>query len=197
MSINGVNFIIVHIISQAVLERRNYTVKQKEREPNFKPEYLVTQAELSIGFIPIERSFLCPSIELFWNSLIAYAKKKILKYFIALWKWNAADTWKFAKLYDSTETFLQCVRLVKWRSWSHAKQVRAEKLLGFIIQIQAQYLNVTGIGDLSETVRVILDKVVQEISQEIQSSSTPVVVCEWDGKMRLNTTFLNNNLSFT
>ena len=83
-SINGVNFIIVHIISQAVLERRNYTVTQKEREPIFKPEYLVTQAELSIGFIPIERSFLRPSIELFWNSLIAYAKKKILKYFIAL-----------------------------------------------------------------------------------------------------------------
>ena len=102
----------------------------------------MTQAELSIGFIPIERAF--------WNSLIAYAKKKILKYFIALWKWNAAE-----------------------------------------------YLNVTGIGDLSETVRVILDKVVQEISQEIQSSSTPVAVCEWDGKMRLNTTFLNNNLSFT
>ena len=66
--------------------------------------------------------------------------------------------------------------------WSNddleAMQVRAEKLLGFIIQIQAQYLNVTGIGDLSETVRVILDKVVQEISQEIQSSSTPVAVCE-------------------
>ena len=59
-----------------------------------------------------------------------------------------------------------------------AMQVRAEKLLGFIIQIQAQYLNVTGIGDLSETVRVILDKVVQEISQETQSSSTSVVVCE-------------------
>ena len=37
----------------------------------------MTQAELSIGFIPIERSFLRPSIELFWNSLIAYAKKKI------------------------------------------------------------------------------------------------------------------------
>ena len=75
MSINGVNFIIVHIISQAVLERRNYTVTQKEREPNFKPEYLVTHPELSIGFIPMERSFLCPSIELFWNSLITYAKK--------------------------------------------------------------------------------------------------------------------------
>ena len=57
---------------------------QKERDPNFKTEYFVTQAELSIGFIPIERSFLRPSIELFWNSLIAYAKKKILKYFIAL-----------------------------------------------------------------------------------------------------------------
>ena len=75
MSINGVNFIIVHIISQAVLERRNYTVTQKEPEPNFKPEYLVTHPELSIGFIPMERSFLCPSIELFWNSLITYAKK--------------------------------------------------------------------------------------------------------------------------
>ena len=60
-SINRVNFVIVHIFSQAVLERSNYRVTQKDRNPNFKPEYLVTQAELSIGFISIER---------FWNSLI-------------------------------------------------------------------------------------------------------------------------------
>ena len=61
-------------------------------------------------------------------------------------------------------------------------QVRAESLLGFIILIQAQYPNVTGTDDLEETVKVILDKVVQEISQETQSSSTPVVVCESEGK---------------
>ena len=36
-----------------------------------------------------------------------------------------------------------------------------------------------GIDDLEETVRVILDKVVQE---ETRSSSTPVVVCESEGK---------------
>ena len=61
-------------------------------------------------------------------------------------------------------------------------QVRAERVLGFIIQIQAQYSSVNGIDDLEETVRVILDKVVQETSQETQSSSTPVVVCESEGK---------------
>ena len=55
----------MHIFIQAVLERSNYRVTQKEREPNFKPEYLVSQAELSIGFIPIEKSFLRPSIEIF------------------------------------------------------------------------------------------------------------------------------------
>ena len=76
-SINRVNFVNVHIFSQVVLERSNYQVTQKERDANFKPEYLATQAELSIGFIPIERSFPHPSIELFWNSLIAYAKKNI------------------------------------------------------------------------------------------------------------------------
>ena len=57
-SINRVNFIVVHIFSQAVLERSNYTVTQKKRDPSFKPEYLVTQAELSIGFIPIELFFV-------------------------------------------------------------------------------------------------------------------------------------------
>ena len=78
-SINRVNFLFVHIFSQAVLERSNYRVTQKERNPNFKAKYLVTQAELSIGFIPTERSFLRPSMELFFfffsffsNSLIAY-----------------------------------------------------------------------------------------------------------------------------
>ena len=40
----------------------------------------------------------------------------------------------------------------------------------------------TGIDDLEETVSVILDKAVQEIYQETQSSSTPVVVCESEGK---------------
>ena len=71
--------------------------------------------------------------------------------------------------------------------WSNddleAMQVRAERLPGFIIQIQAQYPNVTGIDDLEETVRVILDKVVQEISQQTQSSSTIVVVCKSEGKV--------------
>ena len=61
-------------------------------------------------------------------------------------------------------------------------QVRTERLLCFIIQIQAQYPNVNGIDDLEEIVRVILDKVEQGISQETQSSSTPVVVCESEGK---------------
>ena len=60
--------------------------------------------------------------------------------------------------------------------WSNddleAMQVRAERLLGFAIQIQAQYPNANGTDDLEETVRVISDKVVQEISQETQSSST-------------------------
>ena len=70
--------------------------------------------------------------------------------------------------------------------WSNddleAMQVRAERLLGFIIQIQAHYSNLNGIDGLEETVSVILDKVVQEISQETQSSSTPVVVCKSEGK---------------
>ena len=52
--------------------------------------------------------------------------------------------------------------------WSNddleAMQVRAERLLGFVIQIQAQYPNMNGTDDLEETVRVILDKAVQEIS---------------------------------
>ena len=52
--------------------------------------------------------------------------------------------------------------------WSNdnleAMQVRADRLHGFIIQIQAQYPNVNGTDDLVETVRVILDKVAQEIS---------------------------------
>ena len=62
-------------------------------------------------------------------------------------------------------------------------QVRAERLLGFIIQIQAQYPNVNGTDDLEETVNwVILDKVVQEISQETHSISTPVVICKSEGK---------------
>ena len=100
--------------------------------------------------------------------------------FIAFWKYIVTDIWKFEKLYDSTETFLQCVRLVKWRF--EAVKVRAERLLGLIIQTQAQYPNVTGIDDLEETIRVILDKVVQEISQDTQSSSTPFVVCESEGK---------------
>ena len=43
-------------------------------------------------------------------------------------------------------------------------QVRADRLHGFIIQIQAQYPNMNGTDDLVETVRVILDKVAQEIS---------------------------------
>ena len=71
--------------------------------------------------------------------------------------------------------------------WSNddleAMQVRAERLLGFIVQIQAQYPNVTGIDNLEETVRVILDKVVQEISQQTQLSSTLVVVCKSVGKV--------------
>ena len=57
-----------------------------------------------------------------------------------------------------------------------------ERLLGAIIQIHAKYPNVNGIDDLEETVRVILDKVVQEISQETQSSSTPVILCKSEGK---------------
>ena len=52
--------------------------------------------------------------------------------------------------------------------WSNdnleAMQVRADRLHGFIIQIQAQYPNMNGTDDLVETVRVILDKVAQEIS---------------------------------
>ena len=82
-NINRVNFMFVHIFSQAVLERSNYRSTQSKRNPIFKAKSLVTQAELSIGFIPTERSFLRPSIELFffffpffWNSLIAYVEKK-------------------------------------------------------------------------------------------------------------------------
>ena len=39
-----------------------------------------------------------------------------------------------------------------------------------------------GIDDLEEAVRVILEKVVKGISQETQSSSITVVVCESEGK---------------
>ena len=76
----------VHIFSQAVLERSNYRVTQKERNPNFKAKYLFIQAELSIGIVPIQKSSLCPLIEpafsfsflfFFWSSLLAYVKKKI------------------------------------------------------------------------------------------------------------------------
>ena len=70
--------------------------------------------------------------------------------------------------------------------WSNdnleAIQARAERLLGFIIQLQAQYPNVNGTDDSEETVKVILDKEVQGISQETQSSSTSVFVCESEGK---------------
>ena len=57
-----------------------------------------------------------------------------------------------------------------------------ERLLGAIIQIHAQYPNANGIDDLEETVRVILEKVVQEIAQETQPSSTPVIFCKSEGK---------------
>ena len=70
--------------------------------------------------------------------------------------------------------------------WSNdnleAIQARAERLLGFIIQLQAQYPNVNDTDDSEETVKVILDKEVQGISQETQSSSTSVFVCESEGK---------------
>ena len=81
---------------------------------------------------------------------------------------------------------IQLKHLCNASDWSNdyleTMQVCAEKLLGFIIQIQTQYTNVNGIDDLQETVRVILDKAVQGISQDTQSSSTPVAVCESDGK---------------
>ena len=84
-SISMVNFMFVSIFSQSVLERSNSGLTQKENDPNFNSKYLVTQTELSIGFVPIERSFLRPLIELFflfissffWDSLIAYVKKII------------------------------------------------------------------------------------------------------------------------
>ena len=60
----------VHIFSQAILERSNYRVTQKERDPNFNTKYLVTQPELSIGFIPTESSFLRPLIEFFSFSFL-------------------------------------------------------------------------------------------------------------------------------
>ena len=139
----------------------------------------MTQAELSIGFIPIERSFLRPSIELFWNSLIAYAKKKIL--FL-----EPCENGMLLILENLKNYMIQLKHFCNASDWSNdnleAMQVRAERLLGFITQIQAQYPNVTGIDDLEETVRVILDKAVQEISQDTQSSTTPVVVCESEGK---------------
>ena len=85
--------------------------------------------------------------------------------------------------------------------WSNddleAIQVHAEMLVGFTIQKQAQYPNVNGTDDLEETVRLILDKVVEEISQETQSSSTPLAVCKSEEKGAPNIKFLNNNLSFT
>ena len=178
-SINRVNFIIVHIFNQAVLESSNYRVTQKERDPNFKPEYLVTQAGLSIGFISIERSFLCPSIKLFWNSLIAYATEKI--FFL-----EPCENGLLFILENLKNYMIQLKHFCNASDWSNdnleAMQVRADRLLGFIIQIQVHYPNVNGIDDLEETVRVILDKVVQETSQETQSSSTPVVVCESEGK---------------
>ena len=139
----------------------------------------MTQAELSIGFIPIERSFLRPSIELFWNSLIAYAKKKIL--FL-----EPCENGMLLILENLKNYMIQLKHFCNASDWSNdnleAMQVRADRLLGFIIQIQVHYPNVNGIDDLEETVRVILDKVVQETSQETQSSSTPVVVCESEGK---------------
>ena len=49
-------------------------------------------------------------------------------------------------------------------------------------RIQAQYPNVNGTDDLEETVRIILDKAVPAMSQETQSSSTPVVVRGSEGK---------------
>ena len=64
-SINRFNFMFVPIFSQSVLERSKNRVTQKESDSNFNSKYLVTQTELSIGFIPTERSFLRPSIELF------------------------------------------------------------------------------------------------------------------------------------
>ena len=84
--------------------------------------------------------------------------------------------------------------------WSNddleAMQVCAERLLGFIIQMQAQYPNVTSTDDLEETVRVILDKGVQEIFQETQSSSTPVVVCKSEGKGALKYHISQQQLEF-
>ena len=178
-SINRVNFIIVHIFNQAVLERSNYRVTQKERDPNFKPEYLVAQGGLSIGFISIEISFLCLSVELFWNNLIAYAKEKI--FFL-----EPCENGLLFILENLKNYMIQLKHFCNASDWSNddfeAMQVRAERLLGFMIQIQAQYPNVNGIDDLEETVRVILNKVVQETSQETQSSSTPVVVCNSEGK---------------
>ena len=148
-------------------------------DPNFKPEYLVTQGGLSIGFISIERSFLCPSVELFWNSLIAYAKEKI--FFLEPYENGLLFILENLKNY-----MIQLKHFRNASDWSNddfeAMQVRAERLLGFMIQIQAQYPNANGIDDLEETVRVILNKVVQETSQETQSSSTPVVVCDSEGK---------------
>ena len=57
-------------------------------------------------------------------------------------------------------------------------QDRAERLLGFIMQMQAHFPSMNGIDDLEEILRVVLDKVVQGIFPETQSSSTPVVVSE-------------------
>ena len=135
--------------------------------------------QLSIGFISIERSFLRPSIELFWNSLIAYAKKKIL--FL-----EPCENGMLLILENLKNYMIQLKHFCNASDWSNddfeAMQVRAGKLPGFAIQIQAQYPNLNGIDDLEETVRDILDKTIQEISQETQSSSTPVVVCESEGK---------------
>ena len=89
---------------------------------------------------------------------------------MALWKWIVTDTWKFEKLSDWSNDNLE------------AMQARAEKFLGFIMQMQEQFPNINSIEDLEEIVRLILDKVVLGISPESQSSSTPVVVCEAEGK---------------
>ena len=53
-----------------------------------------------------------------------------------------------------------------------------------------------GIDDLEEIVRVILEKVVQEISQETQSSPTPVVVSKLEGKGAPNYQISQQQLEF-
>ena len=87
--------------------------------------------------------------------------------------------------------------------WSNdnleAIQARAERLLGFIIQLQAQYPNVNGTDDSEETVKVILDKEVQGISylkrpnRALHQSSS----ANRRERVHLNTKFFNHNLSST